>query len=471
MFRSVGLAVAMLALALVVAGGAESSVHPYGNRFPAGDFPAALAIKPDGTLLVAGSVSAGQVLVTRFEADGSLDSSFGSSGRVVTDADHGAVSVAVDAEDRILVLAPQHLFRFLADGTPDASFGDHGVVALASGQFAALALQPDGMIVVGGRTSTTPWSFLLERLQSDGAPDPAFGSDGVVTTAFQYFAELGGLALQPDGRVLAVGTDINVDTGGRNVLVLARYLSDGSLDPGFGTGGRVRTDLCGGYFVSPRVAVSSGGRIIAAATSLVRYLPDGSLDSSFAGGRPVPLGFDAGALILQPAGAAIVAGTAGFNGTISGAVVRVLPDGTVDRQFGVGGVRTPASSSWRLRSIRRVESTLPVAHPTPSIVTSHWRVSCPTAGPTSPSYPHKGARLTSCEPCPLQAAVCGRSFGRTRSRRPPSRPTTAGWRWSAPSTADSSSTSSASTQRPAAAARQPVSRRRAAGVHNAQLVA
>jgi uncharacterized delta-60 repeat protein len=161
-----------LAAALVVAGGAESYVHPYGNRFPYGDFPAALAIQPDGKLVVAGSVSAGQVLVTRFEADGSLDSSFGSAGRIVTDADHGAVSVALDAEGRILVLAPQHLFRFLADGRLDDTFGDHGVVALAGGQFAALAPQPDGKIVVGGRTIASRGASCSNACSQTAGPIP-----------------------------------------------------------------------------------------------------------------------------------------------------------------------------------------------------------------------------------------------------------------------------------------------------------
>jgi uncharacterized delta-60 repeat protein len=347
LLRSVGLAVAVLAAALVVAGGAESYVHPYGNRFPYGDFPAALAIQPDGKLVVAGSVSAGQVLVTRFEADGSLDSSFGSAGRIVTDADHGAVSVALDAEGRILVLAPQHLFRFLADGRLDDTFGDHGVVALAGGQFAALAPQPDGKIVVGGRTIATPWSFLLERLQSDGGPDPGFGSGGVVTTAFQYFADIRGLALQPDGRIVAIGADTDALGGnGTNVLALARYLADGSLDP------------------------------------------------SFAGGKPVRLGFNASKLILQPDGATVVAGEGVLNRSIDGAVVRFLPDGTVDRKFGVGGVVADAGQSFvaaALDSAGRID----VAGATPDYFNSHIAMArlLPDGRPDRSFMPPQGATV------------------------------------------------------------------------------
>jgi len=395
LLRSVGLAVAVLAAALVVAGGAESYVHPYGNRFPYGDFPAALAIQPDGKLVVAGSVSAGQVLVTRFEADGSLDSSFGSAGRIVTDADHGAVSVALDAEGRILVLAPQHLFRFLADGRLDDTFGDHGVVALAGGQFAALAPQPDGKIVVGGRTIATPWSFLLERLQSDGGPDPGFGSGGVVTTAFQYFADIRGLALQPDGRIVAIGADTDALGGnGTNVLALARYLSDGQLDPSFGSGGRVRTDSCGGVYGSASVAVSGDGRITAAATSLVRYLADGSLDPSFAGGKPVRLGFNASKLILQPDGATVVAGEGVLNRSIDGAVVRFLPDGTVDRKFGVGGVVADAGQSFvaaALDSAGRID----VAGATPDYFNSHIAMArlLPDGRPDRSFMPPQGATV------------------------------------------------------------------------------
>jgi uncharacterized delta-60 repeat protein len=353
----------VVAVALVVAGGAESYVHPYGNRFPNGDFPAALAIQPDGKLVVAGSLSFGTLLVTRFGSDGSVDPSFGSSGRVLTTADQRAVSVAVDSERRIVVLGLQHLLRFLPDGQLDETFGDHGVVTLASGEFAAMALQPDGMIVVGGRTSATPWSFLLERLRPDGTPDPGFGSGGVVTTAFQYFAQIRGLALQPDGRLLAVGADTDaVGSTGTNVVALARYLTDGQLDPSFGSGGRVRTASCGsGGLGGTRVAVSSDGRITAAGTSVVRYLADGSLDPTFAGGQPVPLGLDTSALSLQPDGTAIVTGY--------GTVVHVLADGTFDRSFGVGGVADPGQSivAAALDSAGRMD----IAGATPDPFNSH----------------------------------------------------------------------------------------------------
>jgi uncharacterized delta-60 repeat protein len=225
--------------------------------------------------------------------------------------------------------------------------------------------------VVGGRTSATPWSFQLERLQSDGAPDPGFGSGGVVTTAFQYFADIRGLALQPDGRILAIGADTDALGGnGTNALALARYLSDGQLDSSFGSGGRVQTDLCDGVYGGARVAVSGDGRITAAATSLVRYLADGSLDPSFAGGKPVPLGFDASKLILQPDGATVVAGEGVLNRSIDGAVVRFLPDGTVDRTFGVGGVVADAGQSFvaaALDSAGRID----LAGATPDYFNSH----------------------------------------------------------------------------------------------------
>jgi uncharacterized delta-60 repeat protein len=331
LFRSVGAAVAVLAVALTVAGGAES-----GNSFPAGDFPTAIAIQPDGKLVVAGWANPGGVLVTRLEADGGVDPSFGSSGRSTTAIDYGANSVAIDPEGRILVLTSQHLLRFLGDGQLDDSFGVHGVVSLANGQFAAVALQPDGKIVVGGLTSQTPWSFMLERLQVDGTPDRGFGANGVVTTAFQDFAAIRGLALQPDGRILAAGADTDVVNGGSNVVALARYLADGELDPSFGTGGRVRTASCDSVYGDNRVAVSSDGRITVAGTSLLRYRPDGSLDPTFAGGRPVPLGFDATGLFVNPDGGATVVGYS--------TVLRYLSDGTVDTAFGVGGVADAGQS-------------------------------------------------------------------------------------------------------------------------------
>ena len=331
-FRGFGLTIAALGLALGLAGGAGS----WGS--PGGDLAAALAIQSDGKIVLAGSTGAGfgKVLVTRFDADGRLDSSFGSSGRVVTDGDSGE-SVVLDDLGRILVVGRTHVFRYLADGRPDDSFGDHGSAALVPGQFAALAVQPDGAVVVGGRTGETPWRFLLERLRVDGTPDLAFGSGGVVASGFQNFADARGLALQPDDRIVAVGTDTDVATGA-HALALARYLGDGQLDPSFGSGGRVRTGSCNGAFEGNRVAVSADGRITVAGTALARYLADGSVDSSFAAGQAVPLGFSATALFLQADGGALVAGGAIARYNAAGTIARYNAAGTLDRRFGVDGV-------------------------------------------------------------------------------------------------------------------------------------
>jgi uncharacterized delta-60 repeat protein len=318
--RAFGLTIAALGVALGLAGGAGS----WGS--PGGDVANALAIQPDGKIVVAGSADSG-MLVTRFQADGALDSSFGSSGRVVTAGEKGN-AVAIDSEGRILVLGLNHLFRYLADGRPDTSFGDQGSAALAPGQFSALALQPDGTPVVGGETSGR---FLLERLRIDGTPDPTFGSEGVVTTGFQGTAGLAGLTLQPDGRIVAVGTDTNTVTFA-HALALARYLPDGQLDPSFGSGGRVRadSDACGQDFDGDRLVVSPDGRITVAGTALARYLADGSIDPSFDAGQPVPLGFRTAGLFLQPDGAVVVVTYGGF--------ARFRADGTLDPAFGVEGV-------------------------------------------------------------------------------------------------------------------------------------
>jgi uncharacterized delta-60 repeat protein len=350
-------------------------------------------------------VNFAKLLVTRFEANGVLDSSFGSAGRVVTDADAvergEPVSVTVDSDGRILVLAEEHLLRFLPNGQFDETFGDHGVVALAGGQFAAMALQPDGMTVVGGRTNATPWSFLLERVRPDGTPDPGFGSGGVVTTAFRYFAWIRGLGLQPDGRIVAIGGDADVLNHNGAQVALARYLADGQLDPSFGSGGRVWNESCRGG-VGERVAVSNDGRITAAGTSLVRYLPDGSLDPSFAGGEPVPLRFDASALSLQPDGAAIVEGDyaatlvegrGAVYGPVNGAIVRVLPNGNVDHAFGIGGVADAGQSgvAVALDSAGRID----VAGATPDDFNSHIALArlLPDGRPDQSFIPPQGSTV------------------------------------------------------------------------------
>lgn len=152
---------------------------------------------------------------------------------------------------------------------------------------AALAIQGDGKIVVAGSIGlyqTDPDSSVaLARYQPDGTPDPTFGSGGKVVTDLATGADaVATLAVQLDGKIVITGT---IGFGGTDAdFILARYTADGSLDPAFGSGGKVTTDLGPADRATSLVLQSDGKLVVAGSTgygpdlaALLRYNPDGSV--------------------------------------------------------------------------------------------------------------------------------------------------------------------------------------------------
>lgn len=189
---------------------------------------------PDGTL--DGSFGSGGTVTTPI---GSVEA-FGLAAVLQPD---GKVVVAGGADTRIA------LVRYHVDGTPDATFGSGGIVTTAAGASAAAAAlvrQPDGKLVVAGTraTGTVDRDVLLVRYDVYGTPDAGFGSGGVVTTSIRRPDDAMALALQPDGKVVAGGRSSDETTGYDFVLV--RYRPDGSVDASFGTGGVVLTSVGAG---------------------------------------------------------------------------------------------------------------------------------------------------------------------------------------------------------------------------------
>jgi uncharacterized delta-60 repeat protein len=159
--------------------------------------------------------------------------------------------------------------------------------------------------------------------------------------------------LQPDGKSIAAGVTVKTDADFD--FALARYNPDGSLDPGFGTGGKVTTDFFGHRDEASGVALESDGRILVAGSTetgpdqqssdfaLTRYTPDGSLDTTFGSGGRVVTDFAGGldqarAILIQPDGRIVVAGFAGkSSGGSGGALARYNSDGSPDPSFGSSG--------------------------------------------------------------------------------------------------------------------------------------
>ena len=258
-----------------------------------------VVLQPDGKIVAGGGATTGSngaaSALARYLPDGSLDTSFGTDGIVLDTqtGENGFAAIALQPDGKILGVGQSSstvrridwtttpLTRFNSDGTLDSSFGSGGVSDAPIGPAAALALQPDGKIVVAGEK---PNSFAVSRVDLDGTADPSFGSGGTVTTPMGAgVSSASAVALQPDAKIVVAGTS----QGG---FTVARYNPDGSLDPTFGSGGIVTTlSTAGSYWAGAgvnSVALHPDGKIDAAGwsyfagetgeqLSLARYLGSG----------------------------------------------------------------------------------------------------------------------------------------------------------------------------------------------------
>lgn len=311
-----------------------------------------MAVQPDGKIVTIGysySVdTSGDFTLTRYNADGSLDTGFGGDGIVTTDFvgannDEGR-GVALQPDGRIVAVGGSTDWggngawaaaRYHSDGSLDTSFGEGGKVlteidvdAIETAE--SVVVLPDGRIVAGG-SSNGLWT--LVRWDASGTPDPGFGGDGRVTTPFGTGCCHGvsDVVAQPDGRIVAVGT--------ADGLTLTRYLADGSLDTGFDGDGRVTTGAGSGG----GVALQSDGRIVAAgkdgnAFLVRRFTTVGAPDTSFDGDGRVATTFgpeDGGAadLAVQSDGRLVAAGF--YDGDF--ALTRYNTGGGLDPDFGGDG--------------------------------------------------------------------------------------------------------------------------------------
>jgi uncharacterized delta-60 repeat protein len=259
------------------------------------------------------------------------------------------------------------LVRYHRNGALDRGFGDGGRVTTRFGGgwdfLSSVVVQPDGKIVAAGFAAEAPGGggadFALARYGRDGRLDPTFGTGGRVTTDFDDWGSgVRGLALTSDGRLVAVGQR---DDGFTSDLALARYDRDGRLDPTFGTGGQVSTDFAGGFDTADAVVALDDGRLVVAGAAddrsgdldfgLARYRPDGTLDPAFGNGGLVVTdvaGDGAGqltSLARAPGGRLVAAGYAIVDGALHMALAHYAPAGTLDPGFAGDGLVTINPSS------------------------------------------------------------------------------------------------------------------------------
>jgi uncharacterized delta-60 repeat protein len=338
-----------------------------------------IAVALDGRIIAAGTgnvASAGTVhaLVQRLNANGTPDSSFGGIRGIATSqigSSSNAWDVVVQADGKVLVsgqsvtnssgLAQHILVRYNADGSLDNTFSGDGVASSpASARISwlpgSLQMLPDGRILVAGTTTGSSYAPVILRFTADGSLDTSFGGgDGIAADPGAAAANRDGLRvlLQPDGRALLTACTATLD-GNLDLYYgschVSRFNADGTIDAGFvgGNGIALATDFQ--EYGSIGVQLQADGRILVAGydmlpgtwLSLARYNTNGTLDTGFGGGQGFTIlpihpywarnlvGRGVGVL---PDGRIVVA-AAGLYGVPPLGIVRLLPDGSMDPQFG-----------------------------------------------------------------------------------------------------------------------------------------
>lgn len=319
---------------------------------------------------------------------GSLDSSFGSGGKVTAAFDIGgsnadwAQAMTVDSSGRTVVVGRARnaggsddfaVARFRTDGRLDTKFSGDGKVSVGfdlggsnNDEAYAVAIDSKGRIVVAGYAQTAgtgDYDFAVIRLLPNGRLDNSFSLDGKMTIPnFDLTARsndrVSDIAIDKKGGIILVGS-VSKPTGQKDKdFGIARLTTAGALDGSFGNAGLQRIDFHpGADDWAAAVTLDSAERIVVAGTAFVGYygqhdfavarlLPTGAGDPSFGWEGKRTIGFDLGSaddvaadVAVDKQGRILIAGTADLSrsGDRDMAVVRLLDNGRFDEAFGVEG--------------------------------------------------------------------------------------------------------------------------------------
>jgi uncharacterized delta-60 repeat protein len=303
-------------------------------------------------------------LLMRYNADGSPDGSFGDNGVSSTGFGGSAVanSAALQADGKILVggefmsaapgLADRNdaiLARYNADGTLDNSFGNNGTVIIDLASFEEISKEdirklialPDGKILAVGLKYSRHaaygdlWtsSTVIFRFNADGTPDGSFGRQGKVVSNILSASEMPGAAVLSDDGKLLVSALVDYKNSQRR-FILARYNQDGSLDTSFASSGVLafdRQDLIQNKFT----VLGSGQIYLLVSPDLFLYNANGSLNALLVRQNQMPVTMRNFA--VQPDGKVIIAGDFLQPGNYRHGIARFHPNGQIDASFGVNG--------------------------------------------------------------------------------------------------------------------------------------
>ncbi len=229
------------------------------------DFVNSIVIDKNHKIVIAGHIidnnkSYSNFLVARLNSDGTLDSSFGENGKVSTDINgltDIAKSVFLDEAGNIIVVGSSFsklgrediaIVKYNADGSLDQSFGISGKISTDfNGQreyINTATIDKKGRIIVAGSLYTGKENlFLVLRYNPDGSLDQSFARGGVSITNLPGTSEgATGVLVDANSRIIATGYASQGGNGGDN-FALIRYLENGILDSSFGENGKVTTDF------------------------------------------------------------------------------------------------------------------------------------------------------------------------------------------------------------------------------------
>jgi uncharacterized delta-60 repeat protein len=329
---------------------------------------------------------------------GVLDTSFGGTGLVTTQLafntksqglvvqpDLKTVVVGLEAPSNTTGVFPHSLvlFRYNVDGSLDSTFGSGGEVVLSTNSLqsswtlhnAAVALQPDGKIVVATNTASATSStlnssdMLVLRFNANGGLDTSFGTNGETEIHLaQGFTTAHGVAVLSNGDIIVAGTDprgANFGPSNAAVFVVARLTGSGALDTTFGPSNQgynyttfPLTPADSSYDVDT-LAIDSAGNILLGGNApgsnsiidqIVRYTASGLIDTSFAnqGVLQLPFGtiYGVEGIGFQSDGQ-IIAAFSSYNGPGTGGLVRINRNGPIDTSFGANGYfHDPATTAY-----------------------------------------------------------------------------------------------------------------------------
>ena len=337
---------------------------------PTDDYAQAMAVQADGKLVVVGYGNTGagtDFELVRLQRDGAIDTTFGINGKVTTDVSTGsdvANAVAIQADGKIVVagsadVSPKGksfaVVRYNADGSLDGTFGTGGKVITSFGSQSdeafAVVVQADGKIVLGGhyRSATQGLDFALARYEANGTLDAGFGVNGIATTPVHVGNSrdsIYGLALQT-----IAGEQKIIAVGGEGDFTLSRFNANGTLDNTFRIGQTLNAEFGTVIGAARAVHVSADNKIIVVGHAnndfaLLQLKEDGTDDTTFGGSGAIvtkvsATNWNSATAVTRQADGKVVVGGWVYSGGGSSAdfvVARYTTEGVLDNGFGTAGM-------------------------------------------------------------------------------------------------------------------------------------